>query len=751
MGGGVMEPQQGMTQQQVESLLQHEISDALTHINTTDSIAAERQRNYEYYNSIMDDMPAPPKRSQVIEPTVSTYINMLLPSLMRVFTSARVMADFQPRPGVPPELVKLASRFVSEIVMRKDNDITRLFYQWFFDAVVQKNGIAMAWWDTRTEYREDTFENLSDDEFAGLLQSNPNAQVAGHTEASAMQTTPLGTFQVRTHSVTLKSPVDKSKVCIENVPPEDFCISRDARTLEDAILKSRRYGALVGDLAAEGYPLEELKKLPTHRTNSPWSRRYAGARWQIDAPRDTKNDPLLREVTVHEGIIHCDYDGTGLRDWYFKAAGGDSKVMLMQMEAYDYQVVFADLCPNPLPHQFFGRCPADDLAGVQRVQTAITRQYLDALYLSNTPQREVVQDWIIRPDQLMNMAPGAPVLVKQPGAIREIQTADVSQSALAGLQYFEGIAEQRSGITRQSAGMDADTLQKQLATTALLAQAASTGKVEMIARLFADGGVTKLFRGVLNILARYQTFSRAVQFANEDAQIDPRQWAALIDADVSINTGLGTGSRERDLNFVASIIGMQEKVVTELGGPNPIVTPKHVYNALDVFAEATGLPNPERFFGDPRDWTPQPPPPTPDPNTVVLAQVEQAKIQKDAAKEAAKIESDERIAQAEIASRERIAFAQEETKRLTKGADLELRDAESRRETAVSGMDNLAKSVDDLSAKVKTAAAQAESGATLAQLAQAVDGIKDAVNTMGKPRRLKRDPKTGDKMVVIDQ
>jgi hypothetical protein len=737
-----MEQMQQMSQQQVETLLQQEIGDALTHINTTDAIAADRQRNWEYYNSIMDDMTAPPKRSSVIEPTVSTYINMLLPSLMRVFTSARTMGEYLPRVGVPKEVCKLASRYVSEIVFRKDNDSTRLFYQWFFDATVQKNGVVMAWWETKTDYRDDTFEGLSDDEFAALLQQRPNDQVIGHTEATAMQTTPMGTFQVRTHSVQLRTQIDKSKCCLENVPPEDFCISRDARTLEDAILKSRRYGALVGDLVAEGYDPEALKKLPTHRTYSPWSRKYTGKQWNLDTPRNTQSDPMLKEVTIHEGIVKCDYDGSGLKEYYFKAAGGDSKVMLMTMEPYDYQVVFADICPNPLPHQWHGRCPADDLVGVQRVQTAVTRQYLDSLYLSNTPQREVVQDWIIRPDQLMNMAPGAPVLVKQPGAIREIRTADVSESALAGLEYFERIAEQRSGINRASAGMDADTLSKQLATTALLAQAASTGKVEMIARLFADGGVTKLFRGVLNIIVRYQTFERAVQFADEPQVVDPRQWQALIDSDIAINTGLGTGSRERDINFAASILGMQEKVINDFG-PNPIVTPRHLYNALDVLTEATGLPGPERFFSDPKDWSPQPPEPKPDPNTIVLAQVEQAKIQKDAAKTAAEIESGERTTMEEIASRERIAFAQEETKRITKGAELALDESigmsKLAREQAgkpiidltglkgvEGGMAKLSKTLDTLTAK------QDESSKTLAKLIRAPRRTKLVRDAKGK-------------------
>lgn len=735
-----------MTQMEVENFLRTEIADSLSHIYSS-SVASERQRNWDYYNGIMDDMPAPPKRSQVVEPTVSTYINMLLPGLMRVFTSSKILAKFKAPVGVDPTAADLASKYISTVVLRKDNDITSTFYRWMFDATLQKVGIAKAWWEIKQEPKEDTFAGLSDEQFAMLLQSRPNDQVVGHTEGSVMQTTELGTFQVRTHDVTLRTMVDKSKVCIKIVPPEEFVISRDATTLDDAVLVSHRSGVYVGDLVKQGLSVDDLKDVPTYNEFGPWSSRTPTN--VIQQQRNTTPDPMLRKVTVHEGIVRLDADGTGLRRWYFKAAGGESKVKLIEFEPYDFQVVFADLCPNPLPHQFFGRCPADDLSGVQRVQTALTRQYLDALYLSNTPQREVVQDWIIKPDQLMNMAPGAPVLVKQPGAIREIKTSDVSQQALAGLEYFERVAEQRSGINRQSAGLDPDALQKQLATTALLAQAASTAKVEMIARIFADGGMTKLFRGLLNIVARYQQVERVVQFDTGPAKFDPRQWQGLVDADVEIDTGLGTGSRERDISMVSSILGLQEKIVTELG-PNPIVTPKHVYNAAAKLVEAAGLPEPKSFFSDPGDWTPQPPPPTPDPNTVILADVEKAKVQAGAAEEAAKIESSERLKFEEIASRERIAYAQEETKRLLKGADIAA-DSQARDDDRKEhGFESLAASIDNLAQKVKSAKADADQGATLKGLTEAVAGIQQAVKTMSKPKVIRKNAR-GEKMVVVDE
>jgi hypothetical protein len=53
--------------------------------------------------------------------------------------------------------------------------------------------------------------------------------------------------------------------------------------------------------------------------------------------------------------------------------------------------------------------------------------------------------------------------------------------------------------------------------------------------------------------------------------MDPRSWNANMDA--SINVGLGTGSRERDLAIAGRHFEQQDLVVQQLGPTNPVVTP----------------------------------------------------------------------------------------------------------------------------------------------------------------------------------
>ena len=81
---------------------------------------------------------------------------------------------------------------------------------------------------------------------------------------------------------------------------------------------------------------------------------------------------------------------------------------------------------------------------------------------------------------------------------------------------------------------------------------------------------------------------------------------------------------------------------------------------MQLKAEAAGIAYPENFFADPGQWAgpappPPPPPPRPSPDTLVLADVERAKIAAKARGDAEELTFRRAQAAAKIASDERIA------------------------------------------------------------------------------------------------
>ena len=593
---------EGLSEEQLKILLGSEITDAMTYINGTEFIADDRNTNYEYYLGIMNDVPSPQGRSGVTDRSVHTYINMMLPSLMRVFTSGKNIAVYEPVGEEDAETADLITRYVNDCVFRKDNQGDMLIRDWCWNALVGKVGVLKSYYEENFVKSEQTYEGLNDIEFAELVASteqNPELEVKAHTVEQMEGPNPMSPGQmtaVSVHDLTIERTINNSTVKIENIDWDEFVISRDAPNLEDAVLKSHRTFKRAGDLIALGYAEDDIDRLPTYTDrvyNQKVNDLYYTQRDRTDSP-----DPMLREVLVHEGIIKCDYDGTGVKEWYFVAGGGEQVVEILKMEPYECQVVFADFCPEPIPNLFFGRCPADSLVEIQKVQTVLTRMMLDSGYLAMTPQREVVFENLINPEQLTNLSPGAPVYVNKPGTIREIPIPFVGGQALNMLQHFDAQAEARTGVSKSSMGLNVDALSNQSATAANIAYSASLGKVEMIARIFADGGMRKLFRGVLKQLIKYQDYSRIIRMDGSAMAIDPRQWEMFTDMDVSVSTGLGTGNKDRDMAMMNQIVGKQEAIISQFGPSSPLVDLNKYSRALQDMAEASGIKNPELYFGE---------------------------------------------------------------------------------------------------------------------------------------------------------
>ena len=301
---------EGLSEEQLRILIGSEITDAMTYINGSEFIADDRNRNYEYYRGIMDDVPAPQGRSRVTDRTVQTYINMMLPSLMRVFTQGKNIAVYEPVGEEDADTADLITRYVNDCVFRKDNRGEMLIRDWCWNGLVGKVGVLKSYYNEDYQKSEQTYEGLSDIEFAELVaqtEANPELEIKAHTVEQMEGPNPMmpgTTTALSVHDLTVERTINNSTVKIENLDWDEFVISRDATSLEDAVLKSHRTFKRAGDLIALGYPQDMIEQLPTYTDrvyNQKLNDDYYRERDRTDSP-----DPMLREVLVHEGIIKCD-------------------------------------------------------------------------------------------------------------------------------------------------------------------------------------------------------------------------------------------------------------------------------------------------------------------------------------------------------------------------------------------------------------------------------------------------------------
>ncbi len=637
--------QDGMSEDELRQFIAAEVRDALDY--TDGEIAARREKNYGYYIGDMSNLPTQRGQSQVIDSTVADQINLILPSLLRIFTSGPRVFEYDPAPGVDEDLVNTVTDFVNEIVIRKDNRGENMLWQWAFDALVNIVGVLKVWWEEDIEIVTEDYEGLTTEQF---VQAGIRTEAAEDEEIVAVtenQSSDGGDVNV-TFDITVQKTINRSKVCIEPIPPEEFVISRDARSMEGAVLKSHRTFERVGDLISQGLDPDFAASLPDYVEHDFADERLSLLR-NTDRPRLDSTDPMMRQVAVHQGIIKCDYDGTGIRDWYFKAAGNEETVRVFEIEPHDCQMFFVDFCPIPLPHIFYGRCPADALTENQEVSTVLQRQMLDNLYLTNRPKLEVVTSKLEKGsmDAVLSYAAGQPVGVKQAGAIAPLTVPFVGQHALTGLQYYNNLAERRSGVSRGSMGLNPEALANQSATAANIAYDASQGKIEQFARIWAHGGMRKLGRAILKSLIKYQDFSRVVRLRGEEQKIDPREWGSLTEIDVNVSTGLGSGTKERDLQGLSLIAAKQEQVFAQYGPENPAVKVNQIVNTYRDMAVCMGFDADKYFTEVPADFQIPAQQPPPDPKMIEVQgklqqgqqriQLEAQKIQQDGMLDAATV------------------------------------------------------------------------------------------------------------------
>ena len=229
-----------------------------------------------------------------------------------------------------------------------------------------------------------------------------------------------------------------------------------------------------------------------------------------------------------------------------------------------------------------------------------------------------------------------------------LQVPNVTAGALTALEHLAGVRENRTGVTRYNQGLDAESLNKTLGGLDRI-MSASQQRQDLIARVFAETAIKRLYRLVYRAIRRAATGPLRYWPGGGSAfaDCDPSQWPE--DMDVSVDV-VGIGNREQTLGHLAMIGSLQEKLVALQGGrtDGPFVTAANIASGAQKLAETLGYRTPGLFFQTAERIAATPPPPTGpavDPATLLAnAQIE---ILRD--RTAAEIRIKEQKARAEIA------------------------------------------------------------------------------------------------------
>jgi hypothetical protein len=590
-----------MNDNEFQAIVRYEVQQALGYYDT--EFSQDRIEAMDYYlgepfgNEQSD-------RSQVVSTEVSDTIEHIMPSLMRIFTQSDEYVRFVPHGPEDVGVAEQASDYCNWII-NNDNRGFEIMHNWFKDALILKLGVVKFYWDEKTNVDTEEYEGLNEQELT-LLLADEEVEVTEQDERTVGEDLflPDGTVVPAPvlYDIKVKRTKTDGSVVIENVPPEEFLISNRAKSLDDAHFVAHRSEMSVSDLVAMGYDQDEVERYAGASDLETSEERTSRFEDLEATPSFDSADPSMRSVLVTECFIRSDYDGDGIAEFRRVLTIGDG-CHILENEQCDH-LPFAILSPILMPHRAVGRSVAELIMDVQLIKSTLMRQLLDNIYNTNNA-RVVAVEGQVNLDDLLTNRPGGIVRTRTAGAVQPLQVPEVSRSVFPALAYMDSVREQRTGISKQSMGLDADALQSTTATAVAAMQAASQGKIEMIARVFAETGVRSLFRGILHLVTKYQNKAKMIRLNNNFVPIDPRQWEHMYD--VQINVGLGTTQRDQQLATLFQIAAKQEGIMATMGPNNPIVTPIQYRNTLARIAELSGFKDVDSFFQDPRNAPPMPP------------------------------------------------------------------------------------------------------------------------------------------------
>lgn len=550
------------------------------------SVTNEREEALDHYlgNPYGNEQDG---RSQVVMRDVMDTIEWIKPALMKIFASADEVCSFNP---VGEEDVKQAEQetdYINHLLMVKNQGFL-ILHDWFHDALLQKNGYVWAKPVKESKNQVGQYQNLTDDEFAMLMQ-NPSVECKTHSEY-------LDEMGQLRHNCAIITKNEYTCIKVSNVPPERVRIASDwpgvnldgcpfVEIVEFPTISSLREMGLdvPDDISDSGRGTEEFEQ--RHTQNNSWVR------------DDLEADPATRRVKTRFVWMCYDEDGDGIAELNYYVVVGTT---ILDRHPDDL-IPVACITPQRLPHEHTGLSIDDAVEDLQAIRTTLVRGFLDNMYLANNG-RNAIDASRVNLDDMLTSRPGGVIRVTGDpnSAIAPIIHPQVGQSVLQAVEYIDNVRENRTGVTRYNQGIDSNSLNK-TATGINAIQNASMQRIELIARLFAETGVKALMLILHALASKHSSQKEMVRLRGEWVPIDPSAWKTR--SDLTISVGIGTGNKDQLLAHLSNIWQMQMQ-----GLPLGISNPTNLHHTATKLTQNAGFKMSEAFWTDPQGKPAQPPP-----------------------------------------------------------------------------------------------------------------------------------------------
>jgi hypothetical protein len=612
-------------EEELQGVLKSEMDDAKDFI---DQIDQDRADATDYY---LGNSPTAQSsmQSEFVSTDVRDSVLFMLPSIMRTFFGTTKIVEFIPHGPEDIQLAKQQTDYINYVIQQK-NPGFKVLYDAFKDALIRKTGFVKAYWDDSITASTHEYTDISPEAYQALTL-DPNVEVIEEkiemqsmtimnpeTGEEITQETPAS------YDVKIRRVKAKDQVVIEAVPTEEILISRHARDLNSSPYVAHRMVKTVSDLVAMGYDKEQMEE-------------FAGSGSAVDEDsydlEQARNpyadftgvdraDSNSKSVLYIEHYVFYDLDGDGIDERIRVCTVGNGLNIVNSTPWDDLPITL--FCPDPEPHTSIGSCPADYLMPIQAAKSQIMRDTLDSLGHAIFPRMGIVEGQV-NIDDVLNTDIGQPIRMRAPGMVQPFSVPFVGKEAFPVLSYLDEAKENRTGVSKASAGLNAEALQSTTSAAVTATMSGAQGRVELICRHFADG-MKDLFKLVNSLVIKHQEGQDMMRLNNEFIPVDPRYWDA--DKDMVINVGISKNSDEEKFQVLTALSQKQEQILQTLGPNNPLVNLQQYANTLTKMIEMAGFKDATTFINTTvPPMPPQPQEPAKPSPEEMLAQAEAMKAQ----------------------------------------------------------------------------------------------------------------------------
>lgn len=538
----------------IESGIQNSTGDWL---NSSD-LAKERLKATYEYAGVADSHLMPQGVSTIVDTSTTEVIEAYTAILCDLFLSNQRIARFVPYDETPGgfKAAKDAAAVTNYCIFKKNNG-WEMLQQWMKSSLLWKNSVIR--WDYVEDYEYvfEEYEQISQAKLDELL-SDDSIEVVGDLEFDNVATRDEATGEDEVElmylNVRVRKTINKSRVKLELIPPENFRISRDATCIEDAQFvgiqtdmtrsEIRKYWPEASDTVDNWDELGDNQSwLGASKYSQDVSARkqvtgqeyYQGSTQQQLLPLEAN-----REVTVTECWIRVDRDGDGIAELKRFIIIGTH--ILYEEDAES--IPLSSIVPIDIPHEYYGLSMADFARSSTLASTAILRGFVENTYLTNYSPK-LADPNVVDFSALQNMKPKQiiPTNGSPNGAVQALAPETISTGTVPLLTHLQLIKEQATGMSKAAQGLnDALYVSGNSEQKLSAVQSAAQKRIQHIARRFAETGFKRLIAGVYETMHKHMKGKIKYNLDGVYGEVDMNALPSKMDVEIFLDIGENSNS-----------------------------------------------------------------------------------------------------------------------------------------------------------------------------------------------------------------